>query len=157
MDGIRIGALKPKSYKGRGRHRVPRKVSAGKPYLLDLKIDVGQPFVTARTSSGHEITIARRVRIGNGEIILIPQARMWNNETMGTMRDEPFNETGRGAFTFQMRLIDWLSKRPPVADLGNGEAFNHSVEFGSGDVTGAGDGEGFKTGGDSASHLVKAN
>jgi hypothetical protein len=123
INGIPMGALKPKSYKGKGTHRRPDKIAEGKPYLLDFQIEQGAPFVTGRTEDGRDITIARKVKVLGGEIILIPQAKMWNNETMGTMRDEPYNETGRGAFEFQMRFVDWLSTKPPISDADQHTSF----------------------------------
>jgi len=55
-----------------------------------------------------------RLGVGGGELVLFPQGRMWNNETYGTMRDEPYNATARGAFALQMALLEWLAGRPRV-------------------------------------------
>ena len=43
-----------------------------------------------------------------------------NNETMGTMHQEPYNETGRRAFEFQMRFVDGLSQNTPIPSADGG-------------------------------------
>ena len=118
--GLRAAAIKP-SYRGRGKFRRPDKIDEGMPYLLDLAIEQGAPFVDARAKDGRAITVARRFFVSGGELVLFVQPKMWSNETFGVMRDEPVNNVAYGAHDLQLAFARWLAESPPAIDADKGQ------------------------------------
>ena len=136
--GITGAALKP-GYKGRGTYSVPVKFEEATPYLLNLLVDQGAPFVHAIAQDGKKITIARRFSVLSGEILVFFQAKMWSNETFGIMRDEPIHDAAYGSHDLQMAFIRWLAKQAPVIDARAGAAISRSKITGEGSPDTGGD------------------
>ncbi len=113
---LKGSALKPRQYRGRGKYKAPRKLEKALPYLLDISVDQGEPFIHATTRNGRKITVARRFAVGGGELVLFLQSKMWSNETFGTMRDEPIHDAAYGAYDLQLAFTKWLAESPPVLE-----------------------------------------
>ncbi len=129
--GICGGALSPE-YNGRGTYAVPTKLEEATSYLLDVVVEQGAPFVSARTLDDREITIARRFAVGGGELLVFFQAKMWSNESFGIMRDEPIHDAAYGSHDLQMAFVRWLAKQVPVIDSGAGAIVSRAKITGDG-------------------------
>jgi len=114
--GLKAAAIRPVSYKGSGKKRSPGDIKGGTPFLLDVVIGAGARFIDAVAPDGHAVTVARRIPVQGGELIVMPQAAMWGNDTFGTMRDEPVNDTAYGAHDLQLAFVRWLADSVPAID-----------------------------------------
>jgi hypothetical protein len=111
---LKAAAVLPASFGGSGRNRAPRDIKGGTPFLLDVVVRGGARLADATAPDGHAVTVARRFPVKGGEIVLMPQAAMWGNDTFGTMRDEPVNDTAYGAHDLQLAFIRWLADSVPA-------------------------------------------
>lgn len=125
---IVAGALDPRRT-SKKRYAKPKKLYDSTTYLLDVQIDQGAPFISAKLNNGREVTVARRFSVENGEIILFVQGRMWGNETFGPMRDEPETDAAYGAHDLQLRFGKWLAKMPPVIAPDGGKLIPYPATF----------------------------
>jgi hypothetical protein len=103
-------------YRGRGKYARPVDQDKADPYLLDIRVSQGAPFIHAKTDDGRTITIARRFFAKGGELLVFFQAKMWGNDSFGTMRDEPRHDAAYGSHDLQMAFARWLAEEPPVLE-----------------------------------------
>ena len=81
--------------------------SGGNPYLLDITSSWGEPLL--QTTDG--IDIARKKRVGDGELIIFIQDGFWRVRTTGKTEISPPPEPGgKLAETLQFRFLDYLKK-----------------------------------------------
>ncbi len=92
--------------------RVPDKYDKGKPYLLDIQIEGGEPLAWATAKDGRRVTLLQRIESSNGEVILMPQAKVWNTETLPAFVVAP-EKASRPAYEFLTRFVQWLEQQFP--------------------------------------------
>jgi hypothetical protein len=82
------------------------------PYLLEITSEWGDPFITAR-SGGDVVDIARRKKIGDGELVVFIQDGFFRNRTLGHSETTAPTEQNADAVELQYRLLDYLKRASP--------------------------------------------
>lgn len=110
----RIAALHhdPSNLKGSPKRDVqPKDYAKGVPYLLDLRVEGGEPLAEAALEGGGTATILQRVRARNGELVLMAQGKIFSGLTMHCVREEPI-DANKPAYDLLMLFTRWLASGP---------------------------------------------
>lgn len=88
------------------------KVDTISPYILPITSDWGEPLLQA-VHGEQTYDLARRKRVGPGELVIFVQDGFFKNQTLGTKETEEPLEGAIDAVKLQYKLIDYL--KTPIA------------------------------------------
>lgn len=82
------------------------------PYILPATSTWGEPFLQV-THDATLYDLARRKRVGDGELIIFIQDGFWKNQTLGDKETSPPEPEAVSAVELQYRLIDYFKTPVP--------------------------------------------